>query len=790
MDWTERELLEQTEWMQRIARALTRDVHQADDLVQEAWIASLGERSRVHSPKAWFRRVLHNRKISAQRREGRRRDHEQSAARPDRAASVDEAVERVELQEKLARIVFDLEAPYRQVIALRYLQGWPPRRIATELHLHPRKVEVQLRQGLQKLRTQLDAECNGGRDEWFGAMLAIGSSTTPLLKKAATVCAGALLLGAIPMMTMWLPETPRDTQDVVALPTPELAQPLATGRPSGSPLSRRSSMANPRRAVHGHITFRRWDDHLPLADLSVRVDGEEFRTDENGRLAVTWPPMPESLELRIAATRSTRAAYSPMMAGRERERTVFLSRRGGTLRGRVETMEGDPVPLAEVRLFDRSGSGSGVRWEEPLHVVQADGQGVFEIHDLAGPTGGRENYEVLAHAPGQLSTYVLEGSLRRHDVEEALLLTEPAVLVRGRVTAHDRAFVANAPMKAYSKNGKAFKRAQKLFRERSKGKPRLWGKPKKYPAFEFQSGEDGTFEFLRPQSTAHLQVDHPDYRQWRDWVHSEEHLEVRLEDGTALRGRILDEHGHPLAEAEVSLAARERRPTVLTGVEGEFVFKSLTPMSGALISVTCPGHACGVFTVDIDLGSPHRDFQIERERIVRGRLVDEEGRGLAGERVELRGDRVVNSPWFPRHRGITWERYADAGSWQAMTNDAGEFEFRGLYPGLFRVVAGEDTWARVPPDEDAPFEVCKGTAEGSVSLRGVILSPSGPENYTVIATRFIEGESEATRESTTRPFDSSGFEIHALDPGSWRLNVHRAGSAKSWTVGPLQLDAG
>ena len=118
-------LLAQTRWVQALARRLTSG-SDADDLAQEAWVRALERPPRDERARgAWFRRVLVNLKREGARREVRRHERDQGAARELRHESSD-VVERAELSRRLVQRVLELDEPYRATVLARYFDGLSP----------------------------------------------------------------------------------------------------------------------------------------------------------------------------------------------------------------------------------------------------------------------------------------------------------------------------------------------------------------------------------------------------------------------------------------------------------------------------------------------------------------------------------------------------------------------------------------------------------------------------------------------------------------------------------------
>ena len=72
--WSRRELLEQRQRLEALARQLVADEHRAQDLVQETLLASLRVSGRaIRAPAAWMAQLLRRRALQVRREEERRR---------------------------------------------------------------------------------------------------------------------------------------------------------------------------------------------------------------------------------------------------------------------------------------------------------------------------------------------------------------------------------------------------------------------------------------------------------------------------------------------------------------------------------------------------------------------------------------------------------------------------------------------------------------------------------------------------------------------------------------------
>src|SRR5687768_15802557 len=127
-------LLDEREWLRRLARRLVTNSDEAEDLVQETWLASWLHPPRSDSPRRpWLARVARNLSLNHHREATRRSNREQQAARPEVIESAADVCERFDIHRSVVEVVTTLPEPYRTTILLRYWDDLPPRAIAVQL---------------------------------------------------------------------------------------------------------------------------------------------------------------------------------------------------------------------------------------------------------------------------------------------------------------------------------------------------------------------------------------------------------------------------------------------------------------------------------------------------------------------------------------------------------------------------------------------------------------------------------------------------------------------------------
>ena len=187
-------LLENLRSLRALARRLTRDLHAADDAVQDTVLAAM-----THDPPersalgGWLRAILRNNLRAHARASSRRhaREVRGSAQRGDAPSAAEVAIE-LQLHRRLVERVHELEEPSRQAMFLCFWRGLEPGAIAELLGVPQKTVHSRIARGLARLRERLDAE-RGGRAAWVPALVAFGGGARAGLG-AAGLTTGLMLL--------------------------------------------------------------------------------------------------------------------------------------------------------------------------------------------------------------------------------------------------------------------------------------------------------------------------------------------------------------------------------------------------------------------------------------------------------------------------------------------------------------------------------------------------------------------------------------------------------------------
>jgi RNA polymerase sigma-70 factor (ECF subfamily) len=168
------DLLANASWARRLAGSLVRDRDDAEDLVQETFVAAWRTQpADDRDLRPWFARVLRNRAHNHARDQQRRAARHQAAGTLDETAApgADELLDHLQAQQLLAELVSNLGEPTRRTLLLRYYEGMSSEEIARAMAAPAGTVRRRLKTGLEQLRTQLDARHRGRREDWLRALV-------------------------------------------------------------------------------------------------------------------------------------------------------------------------------------------------------------------------------------------------------------------------------------------------------------------------------------------------------------------------------------------------------------------------------------------------------------------------------------------------------------------------------------------------------------------------------------------------------------------------------------------
>ncbi|MFV8755585.1 carboxypeptidase regulatory-like domain-containing protein [Nannocystaceae bacterium ST9] len=449
------------------------------------------------------------------------------------------------------------------------------------------------------------------------------------------------------------------------------------------------------------------DGHYRLASLwPVRV---QVSASARGHRPRTWRSGPSG----------RRRGYVSLEAGGELTGIDFeLDEGGARLAGVVEDLGGGPIEGAMIRV---GGSGIGVEGEGALSVARSDAEGRFELWVDPGPT------TLFAFADG----YALasEGVLAPSERVE-LYLTPESVLVGRVVDASTGDPLADVAVSASAVDDDA---------TRSDGEGR------------FQIGG------LSPGVYQPVAVAEDGYGEATTQIHlglgqTSEPIEIRVHPMARIAGEVVvAESGEACRAGWVALVDEriwgpidDRGRVVLRGVAlGEYE-----------VEVYCQGYRASDDLAKIVVAGPERieqRWEVHEGQVIRGEVVDGEGRPVADASVDARPIRAGAST---------------AIGWPSRTEADGSFELAGLQPGTYELHVRAEQ-----PSPDAPtlVELAPGVDLDAVRIEllasGTIVGRVVDE-LGVLQPGVGVSASDGARAKTSSTDDHGEFRIEQVRTGS------------------------
>jgi len=171
-------LLAQAGWLRRFARALLHDADDAEDLAHDTFATALRQPA-AGVGRAWLATVARNLAVDRFRGATRRSRREEAAQEhdPGRVTTPEELVGNAQIHRHVAEAVANLAEPFRQTLVLRFYQGLSSAEIAHRLHEPEGTIRWRVKEGLDRVRRELDRRHRDDRAAWVAAL-------APLLPKA------------------------------------------------------------------------------------------------------------------------------------------------------------------------------------------------------------------------------------------------------------------------------------------------------------------------------------------------------------------------------------------------------------------------------------------------------------------------------------------------------------------------------------------------------------------------------------------------------------------------------
>ncbi len=672
---TAEELLSHTEWLTRLARALVGDTA-AGDVVQDTYEAALAKPSNRQGPlRPWLGGVARNVARMAARGHVRRERREQAVPVHEDVPTPEQLLARAELQQRVNRLVLELHEPLRSTLLLRFYEGLSAAEIARAQGIPGATVRSRLKDALDRIRAELDAEHGNDRRAWAGLLAPVPAAVshgTAATTGGLIVSAQVKALIAIVVIALIVVGT-----RVVGLwgsgGTESLTPMAKTTPPSNAPVKPAESTA--RAAIARELPTIHDDDPKGTLRLEGQVIDEHDAPVAHAIVAIDAnPPMVVETEsdgafvfegllrrdYRIEATLGDRYAGPARLRMSDKPEPVTLRmRKGGTIEVTVtERAGGAPVTGAEVEL--RSWL-STLSWKATTNA-----EGIAKLTGI-----GAGSSPLVVRAKGYAPAAMMLGTSGNADiVERAALSLERGAELAGRVVDEKGRPIANARVVATSAS-------------------------EPLPVVDqyrdgVVTGSDGSFAIATlAAGTWRVTASAGAYAPTTstialDGEHARSGFELRLLAGAVVRGTVTDRSGTPVRNAEVSVVVqgyvdwRARRQT-FTDASGTFSVGGLAPRAVDVVAWHDSG-ASAIVSVDLAAARAQEvTLTLGPSGAITGTVVDKSGQPIGDAQV------IATPDWTD---GTT-----DRAAWnvrgvqEAITNQGGAFRFAGLPEGSYWVRA-------------------------------------------------------------------------------------------------------
>ncbi len=667
------ELVEHTDWLTQLARALVGDAH-AQDVVQETYEVALAQPpKKAGALRPWLGGVARNlARMTTRGRVRRERREDAVSLETNDVPTPEQLVERAQAHQQVARIVLELPEPLRATLLLRFFEGMSAADIARAQGVPAATVRGRIKDALDRVRATLDQQ-HGDRRRWvalvaplpLAADLAAATVTGGLLVKSGKIVVALIVVIAAVLGTRWLGwwggggDKPGTGSAVVdpGSNKPVIKPPTATVATRGAPMREQLPVFDddPKGTLRleGQVIDEK---DQPVAGAQVAIDAHptKLATTEQDGSFVFEGLIPR--DYRLEATGGDGYAGPARLRLTDKVEPVTLRMKQA---GAVEVAVTDgakPIANAEIELR------STLIWK-----AKTDAKGIAQLRGVGSV------WAVLAVAATDFApaAMMLSTSGDPAAPQKVAIVLQRGAAIAGRVVDAAGKPVAEARVVATS--------ASEPFPVVD---PRRDGVLTKADGtFAFPAVAPGTWRLMAthadhgPATSAPLTV---------DGTHPKSNIELALTTGGTVRGKVVDTNGKPVPSAEVRVVARghvdwRARRQALTNGDGTFAVSGL-PLRAMDVVASHDSGASAISAADLTAKSEADvTLTLDVTGEISGTVVDKAGQPLGDAQV------IAEPEWS----GGTGDRAAWSvrGIQEAVTDQGGAFKLTGMPDGAYRVRA-------------------------------------------------------------------------------------------------------
>ncbi len=820
----------------RVARHVSGDPAEAEDLVQATFLVALGHPERYDEGQpieAWMVGIL-TKEALAWRRKAARRPDEDRVLEPkldrEKEARPDVQTAQKEGGQLLLNSLKRLPIPYREVLTRHLLQGQTPTEIAQDCQMPAATVRVQMHRGLARLRQILPAGYAAGvaltlserglaamRSELIshashlsasglaaasGSGLAGSVSTIKILgslfmikRIGIAVALSAVLFFGYRVMnaansggaSLTSSGGLTDLQEPVA-PPPILAELESTGRlsaagPKAPGWQGDKTEADQDVALGSLWVNTLWADGTAAPNISFRYlsfathkELKEATTDGEGRIKLI-----ELIPGKYALYGDRSGHVTAHVPGRIQGSgsaqppvgSVTLTLATGTdVTGRVVDSDGRAVEGAEIFMTGELTRASG------FVLAKSEADGTFALRQLGADCFVGARAQGFAPSQPQHVQHWKDRQQATDAIQLELVLPERSPTLRGVVFDPDGQPLSGARVRVGAQEGFG-----------TFGPKGAEGPP---PPIETLTDENGAFacSTLMPGtiSVAVRATGYPDRVQTVDCESGRDgSIEIRLENAAWVRGFIVGSDGQGLSKVSIHASPKAYVPgelrnsfrghQVATDSKGAFLLGPLQPTEMVLHAQSRNGKAKTNATLKLQPGeTTNWTGLLESMPTIAGQAVDVHGAGLAGWSVLATPAQVA----FPTPRAT---RTDEQGRFEIVLNVDGPHRLELFAPdsedSQWIANSAPRTWLDSVPSGTKDVRLAiNPNQEPSASLSGECIPLLGAQVPEIKATIYHPELGELTQ--VKWPANQGRFELAHLPAGSLTLKLEPAGLATLW----------